>query len=49
MTPSSGATFGSFGAFDAVPQEVEDFFANFLELEPQIHQDLSGNALLLAQ
>ena len=43
------APFGSFGTFDAVAQQVEDFFADFFQLQTQIHQHLGGDAFLLAE
>ena len=32
-----------------MPEQVEDFLANFLELESQVHEHLGGDALLLTQ
>ena len=36
-------------AFEAVAEQVEHFVADFFELEAQVHENLSGNAFLLAQ
>jgi hypothetical protein len=36
-------------AFHAVAQQVEDLFANLFELETEVHQNLGGNAFLLAE
>ena len=35
--------------FHAVAQQVEDFLADFFELEAEVHQHLGGHAFLLAQ
>ncbi len=33
----------------ACAEKVEHFFADFLELEPEVHEDLSGDAVVLAE
>ena len=46
---AAAAAFAAFGAFDAVAEQVENFLADFLQLEAEVHQHLGGDAFLLAQ
>ena len=39
----------ALGAFDAVPQQVQNLLADLFQLEPQVHQHLGGDAFLLAE
>src|SRR5262249_38568193 len=41
--------FAAFIGFHVVPQQVQDFFPDVLESKPEVHEDLGGDALLLAQ
>ena len=47
LTTTSTA-FANFRTFQAVSEQVQDFFANVFQLEAQIHQNLCSNALLLS-
>ena len=40
---------GGFLALDARAEEVEHLFADFLELEADVHEDLGGHAIVLAE
>ena len=46
---ATSAALTDFGSFESVAEQVENFFANVFELQPEIHQDLSRHALLLAE
>ena len=44
-----GAAFTFAASVHPVTEQVEHLLAHFLELQAQVHQDLGGHALLLAQ
>ena len=46
---AAAATSLAFAAFNAVAQQVENFLADFFQLEAQIHEHLGRHAFLLAQ
>src|SRR5262249_12224557 len=47
--PLTAAAFAAFIGFHVVPQQVQDFLADVFEAQAEVHQDLGGDALLLAQ
>ena len=44
-----GSSFTAFARLDAVAEQVQDFLADFFQLQTEIHQYLRGNAFLLAE
>ena len=49
IAAKAAGAFRAFGAFHSVPQQVQNLLADLLELQAEVHQDLGGHALLLAQ
>jgi hypothetical protein len=49
LAAAAGALHALFGALVAGTEEVEDLFADFLELEAEVHEHLSGDAVVLAE
>ena len=43
------ATFANFGTLHAMAEQIENLFADILELHAQIHQNLSCHTLLFAK
>src|SRR4029079_16347722 len=46
---ATSTTLGAFSTFDTVAQQVENFLADLFQLEAEVHEHLSGDALLLAK
>ncbi len=45
----ASAAFADFGTFQTMTEQVQHFFADIFQFQPQVHQDLSGHAFLLSQ
>ena len=43
------AAFAGFALFGSVTEQIQHFFANIFELQPEVHQHLSCDAFLLSQ